>query len=146
MNKQIVAALMAVGFGLSAGVASAATAFTGNTQVDSTECALLAEEVTLGVSASVHGGYFCSEEDNVVEVAACHEGGSRQQGVACSTDADTETVEIELPEGCEDNTGFSTTPDYKAFGTSSRGGVMQEYQLGARCSATTIVGIDGFSG
>lgn len=145
MNKQLIAALMAVGFSLSAGAASAATAFTGNTDVDNTECALLAEEVTLGVSKSVHGAYNCDETENLVQVAACHEGGSRAQGASCvdldATDGDDTGP---LPAGCSAIGGFSTIPDYKAFYTSSEGGVMAEYSLGGRCDATTVVGIDGF--
>lgn len=146
MNKQLIAALMAVGLGLSAGSASAATAFEGNEDVTggtTGECTLLAETVTLGVSSNVHGAYNCDETLNLVQVAACHEGGSRAQGAAC-VDTDTTTTGDQLPAGCSALGGFSTIPDYKAFFTSSAGGVMSEYALGGRCTATTIVGIDGF--
>ncbi|MNG34182.1 hypothetical protein D3C84_1206140 [compost metagenome] len=57
-------------------------------------------------------------------------------------------TEGDLPEGCTDELeasgGRSPDPDYKAFYTSSLGGVMEEQQLGNRCSDTTLVGIDGF--
>lgn len=146
MNKQIIAALMVVGFGLFASAASAATAFTSNEEVTggtTGECTLLAETITLGVSNNVHGAYNCDETLNLVQVAACHEGGSRAQGAAC-VDTDLTTAGDQLPAGCTAASGFSTIPDYKAFFTSSQGGVMTEYALGGRCTATTIVGIDGF--
>lgn len=147
MKKHLIATFIAVGFGVSAGVASAATAtaFTGNEEITKTECALLADPVTLGVSANVHGAYACDEATNLVQVGACHEGGSRSAGVSCASDADPSTVEVELPPGCTNTTGNSTIPDYKAFFISSKGGVMGEFALGARCSETTITGIKGFS-
>ncbi len=147
MNKQLIAALMAAGLGVASSMAFAApAAFQNNQEVTGgvgNDCALLAEDVTLGVSKNVHGAYNCDETENLVQVAACHEGGSRQVGVAC-VDLDPLVVGDQLPPGCAQAGGNSTIPDYKAFFTSSEGGVMQEYQLGARCDAGTIVGIDGF--
>jgi len=149
MKKNFFAALMAVGLSASVGVAFAApTAFQGNEDITggtTGDCTLLAETVTLGVSANVHGAYNCDETENLVQVAACHEGGSRAQGAACvdlnTTDGDPNGP---LPAGCSAIGGFSTIPDYKAFFTSSKGGVMSEYALGGRCSESTITGIDGF--
>lgn len=147
MNKQLIAALMAAGFTLISGTASSApTAFKDNVEVTNAQCALLGETVTLGVSAKVHGAYACDEEKNLVQVAACHEGGSRSQGVAC-VDNDPDTAGVQLPNGCEGNPtpAFSSIPSYKAFFTSSKGGVMQEQGLGSRCGEGTITGIEGFS-
>lgn len=148
MKKQLIATFMAVGFGVSAGFANAATAtaFTGNEGVTGSrtgDCTLLADDVTLGASANVHGAWACDETENLVQVAACHEGGSRQQGAAC-VDLDEDQEGNQFPPGCSADRAFSTIPDYKAFFTSSRGGVMREYALGGRCSAETIVGIEGF--
>ncbi|MNG15790.1 hypothetical protein D3C84_996380 [compost metagenome] len=80
-----------------------------------------------------------------MQVAACHEGGSRAQGVAC-TDTDPLVAGDQLPDGCDGTPTptNSSIPDYKAFFASSQGGVMQEQALGARCNAGTIVGIEGF--
>lgn len=148
MKKNLIAALLAVGFGASAGlVVAAPTAFQGNEEVTSGvagECPLLSDNVTLGVSANVHGAYNCDETENLVAVSACHEGGSRAQGAAC-VDLDVDTAGDQLPPGCAGPTGFSTIPDYKAFFTSSKGGVMAEYSLGGRCSASTVVGVAGFT-
>jgi len=148
MKKNIIAALLAVGLGASAAVAVAApAAFKGNQEIThgtTGNCPLLAETVMLGVSANVHGAYDCNEETNLVKVAACHEGGSRQAGVACNylLDENGDPTD-ELPAGCDAQGGTSTIPDYKAFFISSRGGVMQEQQLGSRCNESTILGIDG---
>lgn len=146
MNKHLIAAITAMGFALSVGAASAATAFQDNVTLTNTECSLLGESVRLGASAKVHGAYNCNEEANLVQVAACHEGGSRSQGVAC-VDTDLEQDGVQLPAGCEGTPtpSNSVNPNYKAFYTSSQGGVMQEQELGNRCSATSIIGIEGFS-
>ena len=147
MKKNILAVVMALGMGASAGfVVAAPAAFQNNVNVEQAQCALLSETVRLGVSAKVHGAYNCDEEENLVQVAACHEGGSRQQGVAC-VPTDPNDPDSPLPAGCGGNPtpSNSNIPDYKAFFTSSQGGVMQEQQLGARCSSGTITGISGFS-
>ena len=145
MKKNLLALLVAVSFGAAGSVVAAPAAFQGNQDVAPADCPLLAETVTLGVSANVHGAFNCDETENLVQVAACHEGGSRAQGAACvdldTTDGDDTGP---LPAGCSEIGGFSTIPDYKAFFTSSKGGVMAEYALGGRCGAGTIVGIDGF--
>lgn len=151
MKKQIIAALITAGFGLFASAASAApTAFTGNERITGGtggDCSLLAEAVTLGVSSKVHGAYNCDEALNLVQVAACHEGGSRA-GVTCVaiTDPEDPTADPTYPAGCTaDNVGEqSPIPSYKSFFTSSAGGVMVEYPMDGRCSESTIVGIDGF--
>ena len=149
MKKNLIAVLVAAALGAAATVSVAApAAFQGNQEIthgSGGNCPLLAETVRLGVSSKVHGAYDCSEENNLVKVAACHEGGSRQVGVACNfiLDENGDPTE-ELPAGCAEQGGTSTIPDYKAFFTSSRGGVMQEQQLGTRCNSTSILGIEGF--
>lgn len=149
MKNQFIAALVAVGFGLFASAASAApTAFTGNKEVTTGAggCALLAEKVTLGVSSKVHGAFNCDEAANLVQVGACHEGGSRA-GVTCVAITDPEdATKVTYPAGCTADTvgEQSSVPSYKSFFTSSAGGVMVEYPMDGRCSDTTIVGVDGF--
>lgn len=154
MNKQLIAALMAVGFGLFAGAASAATAFTGNDEVTggtTGECTLLAEDVTLGVSSKVHGAWACDETLNLVQVAACHEGGSRS-GVTCAATPVLDENGAVVPDqftyqaGCSAETvgQQSSIPSYGAFFTSSAGGVMVQQPMDGRCDDTTVVGIEGF--
>ena len=127
MKKIFFKAAAVAGFtllGMSSAVA--ATAFKSNVDVIGGidgQCTLLSENVKLGASANVHGAWACDETKNLVQVAACHEGGSRQQGAAC-VDLDPEQDEDQLPPACKQVGGFSTIPDYKAFFTSSQGGVM----------------------
>ena len=143
MKKIFIATALAAGV-FSSGAALSQTAFQGNEDVDTTECVLLSEEVTLGVSANVHGAYLCNETSNLVQVAACHEGGSRSRGAAC-TDTDINTAGDQLPPGCDAVGGFSTIPNYIGFMASSEGGVLQEHGLGGRCSGATLTGLDSWS-
>lgn len=151
MKKQLIAVLMAAGFSMSAGLASAATAFTNNATVTggtAGACTLLSEDVTLGVSSKVHGAWACDETLNLVQVAACHEGGSRE-GVTCAartvTAADG-TTSVVYQAGCDATTEGkqSTIPSYGAFFASSAGGVMVQQPMDGRCDDATVVGIDGF--
>lgn len=150
MKKQIIASFSALGLCFATGVAFAApTAFQDNVTVTSgvgNNCAMLSRDVVLGVSAKVHGAYDCDEVLNLVKVAACHEGGSRS-GVVCSNltppTVDEPNRAASYAAGC--NAGLAATastspvPSYKAFFTSSAGGVMNEQPLDGRCNAATIV-------
>jgi hypothetical protein len=155
MKKQIIATCVALGLGLVAGVAFAApTTFTGNETVTGgvgNDCALLARDITLGVSAKVTGAYECDEATNMVKVAACHAGGSRS-GVTCAEipvfdDTGTQTG-VTYAAGCDATSAAAGTqspiPSYKAFFTSSAGGVMSEQPLDGRCGDSTLTGISGF--
>ncbi|WP_153020711.1 hypothetical protein [Pseudomonas sp. BMS12] len=156
MKKQVIATCVALGLGVMSGAAFAAvTTFTGNEQVTGTNagvCPLLSRDITLGVSSRVHGGFECDEAENLIKVAACHEGGSRT-GVLCQAipvldDTGTATGEVTFAAGCDqtlaDAGAQSPIPSYKAFFTSSAGGVMTEQALDGRCSDSTLPGIDGF--
>lgn len=151
MKKQLIAVLVAAGFSMSAGLASAATAFTGNSEVTTTACTLLAENVTLGVSSKVHGAWACDETLNLVQVAACHEGGSRA-GVTCAATPVLDDNGAAIPgeftyqAGCTAETvgQQSTIPSYGAFFASSAGGVMVQQPMDGRCDGSTVVGIEGF--
>lgn len=151
MNKQIFALLAAAGLSLTAGIASAAApsaGFTGNQQVLPAACLMLADAVNVGVSAKVVGAFSCDETLNLVQVAACHEGGSRATGAACgagaAATAGNTTPDPDVP-GCTYGQTpaqlNSTIPSFKAFYTSSNGGVMQEAPLGTRCTSGSLIGI-----
>lgn len=152
MNKQIVALLAAVGLTCFAGLASAATEVVGaSNTVNTTNCALLSEAVTVGMSAKVIGAYNCSEITNVVSVAACHPGGSRGP-LSCSSvqnqaaiDANS-TVAPVYPAGCNqtDGTGTSTVIDFKGFFASSAGGAMSEQSMGGRCETGKVAALGAF--
>lgn len=153
MKKQLIAVLLAAGFSMSAGLASAATAFQTNSEVTTTACTLLAENVTLGVSSKVHGAWACDETLNLVQVAACHEGDSRS-GVTCTATPALDENGAIIPDqftyqaGCNAELAAagaqSPIPSYGAFFASSAGGVMVQQPLDGRCSATSIVGVEGF--
>lgn len=155
MNKQIVALLAAAGFACFTGFVSAApTAIEGSVvtvgPADSgaanADCELLAEAVRIGTSSKVHAAYECNEATNLVSVAACHEGGSRA-AIPCTVTNPNEVAggaAATFPAGCSAATGISTLIDYKGFFLSSAGGAMSEQGLGDRCSATTVVGVEGF--
>ena len=153
MNKNILALLAAAGFALSVGVVNAAppsAGFTGNASITTALCPLLADAVNVGVSAKVVGAYSCDETLNLVQVGTCHEGGSRSTGPACGLGA-AATAALPVAQQQQDVPGCSygqtpaqlnsTIPSFKAFYTSSAGGVMQEAPLGTRCASASLVGI-----
>ncbi|MBP8286234.1 MAG: hypothetical protein KAX57_05280 [Rhodoferax sp.] len=159
MNKQILSLVAAVSFGLSVGAVNAApAAFTGNVQLQplggaGNVCAMLADAVNIGVSNSVVGAWDCNETLNLVQVGTCHSGGSRSTGPACGLGAAaTAALAPELQQedvpGCTYGQPVaqvnSTIPSFRAFYTSSAGGVMQEAPLGARCEAGTLTGISNW--
>jgi hypothetical protein len=154
MNKQIIALFAAAGLTCFAGLASAAaTAVTGpSNQVTPTECALLSENITVGMSARVTGAYNCSEVLNVIKVGSCHEGGSRgllacnsvqnQDAIDAATAAGTTPPAPTYPAGCAaDGTGTSTVLSYKGFTSTSQGGAMSEQALGGKCTDASLTGL-----
>lgn len=112
------------------------------------DCPLLAENVTLGVSANVVGGYACDEGNNIIQVGACHKGGSRDE-VSCDSwsedDPATPNVDESNPiPGCSSTDGVGN-PDFKAFFATSAGGVMQAKALGNRCTEDSLGGLDDWA-
>lgn len=159
MKKQIFSLVAAVSFGLSVGAVNAApAAFTGNVKLEplggaANICAMLADAVNIGVSNSVVGAWDCNETLNLVQVGTCHPGGSRQNGAACGLGAAaTASLAPELQQEDVDGCTYgqtpaqvnSTIPSFKAFYTSSAGGVMQESALGTRCAAAALTGISNW--
>ncbi|MNF50702.1 hypothetical protein D3C84_320040 [compost metagenome] len=144
MKKNILAALFFAGMGASV-VASAANqaadaGFEGQGIVSSTECALLADTVTLNLSKNVVGAYSCDEATSVIVVAACHKGGSRsEKQVACTTDPNDNTKF--LPAGCTAATGTVPVTDYVGYSAGSNGGSIATSELGGACATGTVTGI-----
>jgi hypothetical protein len=114
---------------------------------------MLSEAINVGVSNSVVGAWSCEETLNLVEVGACHSGGSRSTGPACGAGA-AATASLPLEEQQPNVPGCtygqtppqlnSTIPDFRAFYTSSNGGVMQESGLGTRCTEAALSAIDNW--
>lgn len=143
MNKYIAYVAVAALGSMLSGAAFSATVWGETTQSEEVtggvagDCPLLSDTVMLGVSANAVGGYACDEATNLIQVAACHTGGSRQQGVAC-VDTDPLTPGDQLPDGCAAVGGNSTIPSFKAFFASSMGGVMAEIALDQRCTEAQL--------
>lgn len=159
MNKQFFALFAAAGLACFASLASAAPTITGSsTQITATDCPLLAEAVTVGMSARVVGTYNCSAALNYVRVGSCHAGGSRSP-LACTIQNQAAIDAANAPggsgtppaatypAGCNqtDGTGTSTVPDFRAFVASSRGGAMAELPLGGACDASRLGGLAGMN-
>lgn len=157
MNKQFFALFAAAGLACFASLASAAPTITGaSTSISTTDCPLLAEAVTVGMSARVFGSYNCSAATNTVRVGACHAGGSRaplacnsvqnQAAIDAAAAAGQPAVAPTYPAGCAaDGTGTSTVGDFKAFVASSRGGAMAEVPLGGACDAARLGGLSNMN-
>lgn len=156
MNKIISVVVIAMSLGV-AGSALAAdndAPFTGNVKItaDDTGCPMLAGDVTLGVSANVHGMWVCDEQYNVVKVGACHEGGTRSPAVCAwlpGTDGLVGTSDdvLNYTTCTEADIGKIPTgqdPDYNAYVIGSGGGSIAGVALGGRCDATSLPGLDFF--
>ena len=135
-----------------AGATGTPTAFTGNKTVTNADddCPLLANStVVLGASASVNAAYSCNAQTNIIKVGACHEGGSRTAKDGCAiTNPDamaadsTVAAEYNYNSCTSDMIGKVPTdvpPDFKAYGIGSSGGTIAAYQLGGKCTTTSIV-------
>lgn len=157
MNKQFFSLFAAAGLACFASLASAAPTITGpSTTISITDCPLLAEAVTVGMSARVTGSYNCSAATNTVRVGSCHAGGSRAP-LACNSVQNQAAIDAALadgraapaptyPAGCAANgTGTSTVGDFKAFVASSRGGAMAEVPLGGACDAGRLGGLSAMN-
>jgi len=103
-------------------------------------CTLLADNVTLNLSARVWGAYNCDDATSVIRVAACHEGGSRKaRTVNCAEDAANPGTF--LPQGCTAQTATIEISDYAGYVAGSNGGSVAVNDLGGRCTGGTITGL-----
>ncbi|MEN8168666.1 MAG: hypothetical protein ABFS08_00405 [Pseudomonadota bacterium] len=151
MKNIISTVVVVMGLGFASIAMAAPTAYVDNikisqdgtgTGVDGT-CALLNETVKIGVSANVNGAFECDETNGIINVAACHEGGTRAPiKCAYTVDANGDTTTTWNAAGCDTVGGDSTDPDYTAFTASSRGGVMLGIALGDRCTSSSLTGLD----
>lgn len=146
--KKIALVLLVTGSALfsSASMAQTATAFTGSAQVTggtAGTCPLLAEDVTLNASANVVAAWSCDEANTIIRTAACHRGGARVPLLCALTDPqDPQSWNVA---GCTTAGEPSGEPDYRAYGASSRGGVIAQYALGGRCEDGTLTGLGFWS-
>lgn len=141
MKKNVLAFVAAIGlsatFAASAANQAANTGFQGQGVVSSTECALLADQVTMNFSKNVWAAYACDEATSVIQVAACHQGGSRvPKEVPCTVDPNDNTKF--LPAGCANATSKVTISDYSGFVAGSNGGSVGQDVLGGACGSSSV--------
>ena len=73
-------AVLLFGLALSPSIFAAAIAANANEaarKIDTTECTLLSEDVTINLSRDVPAGYACNAGTNVITFAACHPNGRK---------------------------------------------------------------------
>lgn len=107
------------------------------------ECVVLGEQVRLNLSRGVVGAFECTEATNSIDVATCHESGSRTNQLACvvsGQDANNQPIYND-PLCNADNVGTTVTlaaPRYRGFAASTTGGSVNARQLASNCSATNV--------
>ncbi|WP_125919676.1 hypothetical protein [Stutzerimonas stutzeri] len=141
MKKNILALVTVIGLSatFTAGAANQAAnkGFQGQGIVSSTECALLADQVTMNFSKNVWAAYACDEATSVIQVAACHQGGSRvPKEVTCT--ADPKDPAKFVPSTCKEVGEKVTISDYSGFIAGSNGGSVGQDVLGGACSDSTV--------
>ena len=107
--------------------------FTSGTLMDGNDCMLLTGSVTPSLSANVHAGFRCSEAYGIIQVGACHEGGSRDAStVDCA-------IVLEIPNvitvyndaSCTSVSDTFELADRRYFSMTSSGGALATASLGS---------------
>lgn len=136
------AALFVFGFASSA---NALTITSGNSigPDGDQECVVLGEQVRLNLSRGVLGVFECTEATNSIDVATCHEAGSRTNQLACVVSGQDEDGQPTYndPLCNADNVGETVTlpaPRYRGFAASTTGGSVNARQLSSNCSVGNI--------
>lgn len=137
------AALFVLGFASSA---SALTITSGDSigPDGDQECVVLGEQVRLNLSRGVLGVFECTEASNSIDIATCHEAGSRTNQLGCvvsGTDAATGNPVYNDPLCNAGNVGTTVTlpePRYRGFAASTTGGSVNARQLASNCSIGNI--------
>ncbi len=142
MKKIITATLATLGFVSSFGAHAAAANFDATT-VDTTECTLLSEDISVNLSNNVHGAYECT--GNVIVVATCHEGSSlKSRSVKCQNWGASAGTKLYNDAAC-DTVGTAqwtfSAAAYQAYVASSQGGSVATIQSNTVCSDAVAVTI-----
>lgn len=139
------AALVAFGFMSSANALSITSGNSIGPDGDQ-DCVVLGEQVRLNLSRGVLGAFQCTEATNSIDVATCHEAGSRTNQLACvvsGQDAQGQPVYND-PLCNAGNVGTTVTlaePRYRGFAASTTGGSVNARQLAANCTAGNVEAI-----
>lgn len=141
MKKNIFAVAFLVGMGVAAGAGAAdvgqSTGFQSSSKVTQANCKLLASDVTLNLSSKVWGSYKCDETTSVIQVSACHEGGSRASTTVPCAESPAGSGNY-LPAGCTATTPTIAIADYSGFVAGSNGGSVAQGVLGGNCTGTSV--------
>lgn len=111
------------------------------------ECVVLGEQVRLNLSRGVLGVFECDEASNSIDVATCHESGSRTNQLVCAVAGQDPTTGNPLyndPQCNSGNVGQTVTlsaPRYRGFAASTTGGSVNARQLASNCTVGNIEAI-----
>ena len=108
-----------------------AASFTSGTAIDSADCMLLTGSITPSLSANVHAGFRCSDAFGVIQVGACHEGGSRDAStITCAITDNTTTPPTYNDATCTSEADTFEIADRRFYTMSSSGGSIATAALG----------------
>lgn len=143
MKKINIAALI---LGATMSGSAFASAFTGTSDITTTDCTMLAKPVTLAISANVHGMWMCDDVNAVIKVGACHKGGSREPAkcarIDTNSDGKVDSTDGYNYTGCDATTEGTVidgaVASLKAFVIGSGGGTVAGIPLNTSCSEGSI--------
>ena len=109
----------------------------GQNPILMTDCTLLANDITVTLSANVTGGLSCDQDDSVVAVSVCHTKGlkSSRSSVVTQTNG-VVTCTVTTAEACINTVSGSSYPTVSTVD----GTVAQEYPESA-CSQANALGV-----
>jgi hypothetical protein len=103
----------------------------GNNDVLMTDCSLLANDITLVMSANVVGGFSCNEAQNIAAVSTCHQNGqTNERSSVVTTTNGVATCTITSTEDCVSTVSGASFPT----ASTTDGTVLSEFP-GSTCSA-----------
>ena len=146
MKKLLIGSLVVAGFGFSGFVSAAGVTLPSDGVVTTTACELLADQVTINLSANVSAAYQCDTADAAIRIGTCHVAGSRAPRSVTCEDISTETGYQPNAQGCSStNDGNSIDiVDFSGFYATSRGGSVAEIPLHGTCTDETVGAMTGF--
>lgn len=108
------------------------------------ECVVLGEQVRLNLSRGVLGVFECTEATNSIDVATCHESGSRTNQLVCAVSGKDPVSDEPIYNDSQcnaSNVGKTVTlpaPRYRGFAASTTGGSVNARQLANNCTVGNI--------
>lgn len=140
MKKQLLAVSLAALF-MSGG--AFATAIVSGGDITSADCTLIGTTIRVNLSNDVNGAYECDQLATTVNLATCHESGSRAPlVVACVNSAAAGAPAVYNDASCPGGDGSAaagefTIADFRGYAASSQGGGVAASDLGGACTDAT---------